>query len=42
MKKGLVMATAVILLISFVGCGRQASDADEGYSPGGGKAGQKG
>ena len=35
MKKGLVMAAAVILLISFVGCGRQVSDADEGYSPGG-------
>lgn len=35
MKKGLVMAAAVILLISFVGCGRQVSDADEGYSLGG-------
>ena len=34
MKKGLVMAAAVILLISFVGCGRQVSDTDEGYSPG--------
>lgn len=35
MKKVWVMAAAVILLISFVGCGRQVSDADEGYSPGG-------
>ncbi len=35
MKKRLAMAAAVILLISFAGCGRQDSDADEGYSPGG-------
>lgn len=33
MKKILAMAVAVILLISFAGCGRQVSDA--GYSPGG-------
>lgn len=35
MKKRLAMVAAVILLISFAGCGRQDSDADEGYSPGG-------
>lgn len=34
-EKRLAMAAAVILLISFAGCGRQDSDADEGYSPGG-------
>lgn len=35
MKKILAMAVAVILLISFAGCGRQVSDAGEGYSPAG-------
>lgn len=35
MKKVWVMAAAVILLISLAGCGRQVSDADEGYSLGG-------
>lgn len=34
MKKILALAVAVILLISFAGCGRQISDTDEGYSPG--------